>query len=90
MGFYRSIEEKLKTWSLSPFRKPLVLRGARQVGKTTAVKQFASGYEQFIYLNLETSDAELFDGERDIHRIVNRIFFMKDANKSNTNNASSG
>lgn len=85
MGFYRSIEKKLKTWSLSPFRKPLVLRGARQVGKTTAVKQFASGYEQFIYLNLETSDAKLFEGERDIHRIVNRIFFMKDANKSNTN-----
>ena len=65
MEFHRNIEKKLKEWSQSPFRKPLVLRGARQVGKTTAVKQFASGYEQFIYLNLETNDAESFEGERD-------------------------
>lgn len=85
MGFYRSIEEKLKAWSLSPFRKPLVLRGARQVGKTTAVKRFATCYDQFIYLNLETDDAELFQGERDIHRLVNRIFFMKNVLKSQPN-----
>lgn len=85
MGFYRNIEEKLRIWSQSPFRKPLVLRGARQVGKTTAVKQFASHYEQFIYLNLETSDAESFEGERDIHKIVDRVFFIKNAVKSNTN-----
>ena len=85
MEFHRNIEKKLKEWSQSPFRKPLVLRGARQVGKTTAVKQFASGYEQFIYLNLETNDAESFEGERDIHKIVDRIFFLKDAVKDKAN-----
>lgn len=55
--------------------------GARQVGKTTAVKQFAVNYEQFIYLNLETDDAKSFEGERDIHKIVDRIFFLKDGEK---------
>lgn len=81
MAFRRNIEDKLKAWSQSPFRKPLVLRGARQVGKTTAVKQFAVNYEQFVYLNLETDDAKSFEGERDIHKIVDRIFFLKDAEK---------
>lgn len=81
MAFRRNIEDKLKAWSQSPFRKPLVLRGARQVGKTTAVKQFAVNYEQFIYLNLETDDAKSFEGERDIHKIVDRIFFLKDGEK---------
>ena len=81
MEFRRNIEDKLKAWSQSPFRKPLVLRGARQVGKTTAVKQFAVNYEQFIYLNLETDDAKSFEGERDIHKIVDRIFFLKDGEK---------
>ena len=53
MEFRRNIEDKLKAWSQSPFRKPLVLRGARQVGKTTAVKQFAVYFVEFFYLNLE-------------------------------------
>ncbi|EGF59121.1 hypothetical protein HMPREF9446_00871 [Bacteroides fluxus YIT 12057] len=33
MNYKRTIEEKLKAWSQSSYRKPLVLRGARQVGK---------------------------------------------------------
>ena len=85
MGYHRHIEEQLKKWSQSPFRKPLVLRGARQVGKTTAVKQFATQYQQFIYLNLETDDAHMFEGERNIHILTDRIFFTKDATKEITN-----
>ncbi|MCF7949968.1 MAG: AAA family ATPase [Spirochaetia bacterium] len=34
-------------------RKPLILRGARQVGKTTVIRKFAKTFSQFIYLNLE-------------------------------------
>lgn len=81
MKYNRSIEEKLRAWSRSPFRKPLVLRGARQVGKTTAVKQFARNFHQFVSLNLETEDAKMFEGERSIHRLVDRIFFEKQALK---------
>jgi predicted AAA+ superfamily ATPase len=46
---------------MSARRKPLVLRGARQAGKTTVVEQFAENYSQFIHLNLErAADKELF------------------------------
>lgn len=85
MKYNRSIEAKLKEWSQSPFRKPLVLRGARQVGKTTAVKQFALNYRQFVSLNLETDDARIFEGERNINRLVDRIFFEKQALKEELN-----
>ncbi|MDY3790661.1 AAA family ATPase [Bacteroides fluxus] len=61
MNYKRTIEEKLKAWSQSSFRKPLVLRGARQVGKTTAVKLFARNFHQFVFLNLETEDAKMFE-----------------------------
>lgn len=84
MKYNRSIEEKMKVWSRSPFRKPLVLRGARQVGKTTAVKQFARNFHQFVSLNLETEDAKMFEGEKSIHRLVDRIFFEKQALKDET------
>lgn len=85
MEYCRRIENKLKIWSQSSFRKPLVLRGARQVGKTTAVKQFAANYQQFIYLNLETDDALLFEGERNIHKLVDHLFFLKDSMKEISN-----
>ena len=84
MEYKRTIEDKLKNWRLSPFRKPLVLRGARQVGKTTAIRLFGRSFRQFIYLNLETDDAKMFEGERNIHRLVDRIFFEKQALKEET------
>lgn len=84
MEYKRTIEDKLKNWRLSPFRKPLVLRGARQVGKTTAIRLFARSFRQFIFLNLETEDAKMFEGERNIHRLVDRIFFEKQALKEET------
>ncbi|TVR77893.1 MAG: AAA family ATPase, partial [Saprospirales bacterium] len=45
--------EELEKWRTSEVRKPLVLRGARQVGKTTLVNQFSENYEHYLYLNLE-------------------------------------
>jgi len=38
------------------FRKPLVIRGARQVGKTTAINMFSEKFDQYIYLNLEKEE----------------------------------
>jgi hypothetical protein len=54
--FRRNIIKELENWRTKGDRKPLVLRGARQVGKTTLVRQFASQFEQFIYLNLELAE----------------------------------
>lgn len=38
--FFRQIEVELEKWAAKPGRKPLILRGARQVGKTTVVHKF--------------------------------------------------
>ena len=76
--FYRSILRELEVWRESPFRKPLIIRGARQVGKTTVVNTFGQQFEQYIYLNLEKkSDRDLFDENLDINEIVDRIFLIK-------------
>lgn len=44
---------QLETWKRSPHRKPLILQGARQVGKTWILKEFARTYPQSTYLNFE-------------------------------------
>jgi len=51
--FTRDILSKLEQWADSEDRKPLVIRGARQVGKTVAVKLFGEHFERFINLNLD-------------------------------------
>lgn len=55
--FQRNIAKLLVEWKNKSGRKPLVIRGARQVGKTSAVHQFGSaGFETYIYINLELED----------------------------------
>lgn len=81
--FRRSVINELNVWLKKKNRKPLVIRGARQVGKTTAVHQLAVQFEQYIYLNLEIkSERRLFEQHDDIEELVKAIFFLK--NKSFT------
>ena len=54
----RDIINELKAWKSDEFRKPLVLRGARQTGKTTVVDMFGRQFKQYIYLNLEDEDSK--------------------------------
>jgi predicted AAA+ superfamily ATPase len=62
MAFKRSIEDYLNRWKLSTARKPLIIRGARQVGKTTLIRDFATTYANAIVLNLEKpADRRYFD-----------------------------
>ena len=56
----REIMAQLRGWAGSKQRKPLVLRGARQVGKTTLLEEFGKEFDSFISLNLEKDDAEVF------------------------------
>lgn len=52
---YRKIYEYLKEWKKNKYRKPLILQGARQVGKTYSILNFArEEYENMVYLNFET------------------------------------
>lgn len=58
---YRKIFKYLKEWKNSPYRKPLILQGARQVGKTYSILAFGKKeYENVAYFNFET-DARLKD-----------------------------
>jgi uncharacterized protein len=86
--FHRHLIKELETWATQPTRKPLVLRGARQVGKTTLVNQFAKQFEQYIYLNLElTADRQPFERFTSIETLVQALFFIKNkslAKKSTT------
>ena len=76
--FKRQLLLELENWRQSEPRKPLVIRGARQVGKTTLVNQFATQYEQYIYLNLELSeDKEPFENFTSIEHLINTVFFLK-------------
>ena len=65
--------DSLKTWKDAPTRKPLVLRGARQVGKTWLLREFGrSHYEQVAYVNCQRdqSVASVFEGDLDPDRIL--------------------
>jgi len=76
--FKRSILKELEAWAKKKNRKPLVIRGARQVGKTTVVNQFAQNFDQYIYLNLElTADRKPFDNFKDLETLVQALFFLK-------------
>ena len=55
---YRKITETLLQWKNSPYRKPLILQGARQVGKTYVLLDFGKKhYENVAYFNFETNPA---------------------------------
>ncbi len=72
----RDIIEELREWRKSEFRKPLVLRGARQVGKTTIVNMFSSDFGQYIYLNLEEENTKnIFLKYKNIDDLIKAIFF---------------
>lgn len=75
--YQRKIQQNLQAWTKSSGRKPLVLRGARQVGKTSAIVQFGEMFEQFIHLNLERPEhRELFTENRPVEQLVDAIFFQ--------------
>jgi len=77
--FKRDILEKLSAWKKRSDRKPLILRGARQVGKTTAVNLFSKQFDQYIYLNLELKEEKnIFEQEYSIQELIHAIFFYKD------------
>lgn len=74
--FTRTALHYLRNWAQKEERKPLVLRGARQVGKTTLVKLFANDFDAYIYLNLEEKDnADLFTSCSSFEDLLSGIFF---------------
>lgn len=74
----RKVETELVRWKDSKNRKPLILRGARQVGKTFVVKRFSQKFEHFIEINLERPrERELFTDFNTGGELFERILLYK-------------
>lgn len=75
---FRLINKKLRVWKLSSGRKPLILRGSRQVGKTYSLIEFGkSEFRKFHYINFEKDPlaAKIFDRDFDTKRILDEMSF---------------
>lgn len=87
MGFNRQIFSQLEDWKKNKDRKPLIIRGARQVGKTTLVKDFAKTYPYAILLNLEkVSDKSFFEDFNDVKSIMEALFLNNNINSTHIGN----
>lgn len=73
----RFIDKDLDTWAKEENRKPLLVRGARQVGKTYAVRQLGKKYENFIEINFELFPEykNLFQQNLDPKRIIKELSY---------------
>jgi predicted AAA+ superfamily ATPase len=81
MVIYRKVIEYLKDWKATSNKKPLVIRGARQVGKTFVVNEFAQTYPQKLLLNFERpGDKELFES-RSLSEFVEYIYLKNGFSK---------
>lgn len=71
----RNIDVELLEWKNNPMRKPLLLRGARQVGKSSAVRHFGKEFKYFAEVNFERHKAvkTFFRGDIDIRLIAQKI-----------------
>ena len=71
----RNIDSQLLAWKTNPMRKPLLLRGARQVGKSSAVRHFGKQFKYFAEINFERDKAvkTFFQGDIDVHLITKKI-----------------
>ena len=70
---YRSAMEQLNKWKQKTNKKPLIIRGARQVGKTWLMKEFGkTAYEKAVYINFDNNPQmkELFSLDMRIDRII--------------------
>lgn len=72
----RTAMKQLRSWKNNPSRKPLIIRGARQVGKTWLMKEFGKNeYKQTVYINFESSKRlnTLFQENYDVQRIITAL-----------------
>ena len=72
---HRTIDRYLQEWKIDTDRKPLLVRGARQVGKSCAVRHLGESFKYYLEVNFERdiNVAELFKGNRDILDIAEKL-----------------
>ena len=71
----RNIDTYLQQWKVEDDRKPLLIRGARQVGKSSAVRHFGAPFDYFLEVNFERDSdvADIFGGKADVHDIAEKL-----------------
>ena len=71
----RNVDKVLLSWKNDPDRKPLLIRGARQVGKSSTIEYFGNHFEHFITVNFEKNKQlqSLFDGDLDVKEICLKL-----------------
>ena len=72
----RLVMQKLLAWKNSKYRKPLILNGVRQVGKTWLLKEFAKGnYKNIAYFNFDEhlEYKQFFESTKDVDRILQNL-----------------
>lgn len=75
----RLILDKLLVWKKSPYRKPLILKGVRQVGKTWILKEFGRlYYDSVAYFNFEENPEfkQFFQLTKDVNRILQNLMLV--------------
>lgn len=76
--FGRDIIIELRHWAEKGNRKPLVLRGARQVGKTSVINEFGREFENYLYVNLEIRELhDLFANVTNVKELLIDLFAVK-------------
>ncbi len=76
--FRRDVLKQMELWKASDAHKPLILRGPRQVGKTTVVDEFGKQFDNYLYFNMELSaNLRLFEMEISIDELVGMLFASK-------------
>ena len=75
MYYKRLIDNVLLDWSSRNIHKPILLRGARQVGKSTAVKHLGEQFESYVEINLEREPKykRAFQPDLNVNRIISEI-----------------
>lgn len=86
---YRTAFEKLCKWKERENRKPLIIEGARQVGKTWLMKEFGKqAYKDTVYINFDSNSkmSELFGADLNIDRLIMgiEIYIGRKINPNNT------
>ncbi len=81
--FNRQITNELLKWKTAERHRPMVVRGARQVGKTTIVHEFGKDFENYLYFNLERNDdRDLLEMDMPLDNLIALFFARKGVRQS--------
>lgn len=78
MYIHRDIDQALESWAANPKSKPLLLRGARQIGKSTSIRHLSRKFDHFIEINFERTPemCSVFERIRDVRELASQLSLL--------------